>query len=57
MRYQKYKKIVGYIDDVEKFIEGMQAKGFLVDRKIITAYAFTVSQIEELVKGIERNYK
>lgn len=31
----------------------MQAKDFLVDRKTITACAFTVSQIGELVKEIE----
>ena len=45
-------KIIGYISDVEKYIEGLQAKDFLDDKKTITACAFTVSQIGELVKEI-----
>jgi len=45
-------KIIGYIDDVENYIEGVEAKDFLDDKKTITACAFTVSQIGELVKEI-----
>jgi len=45
-------KIVGYIDDVEKYVEGIEARDFLDDKKTITACAFTVSQIGELVKEI-----
>ena len=45
-------KIIGYIDDVEKYVEGIEARDFLDDKKTITACAFTVSQIGELVKEI-----
>lgn len=45
-------KIIGYIDDVENYIYGIQARDFLDDKKTITACAFTVSQIGELVKEI-----
>lgn len=45
-------KIINYIDDVEKYIEGLEAKDFLDDKKTITACAFTVSQIGELSKEI-----
>ena len=46
-------KIIGYIDDVEQYIKGLEAKDFLDDKKTITACAFTVSQIGEIVKEIE----
>lgn len=45
-------KIIGYIDDIEKYVNGLEAKDFLDDKKTITACAFTVSQIGELVKEI-----
>ena len=45
-------KIINYIDDVEKYIEGLEAKDFLDDKKTITACSFTVSQIGELSKEI-----
>ena len=45
-------KMVGYIDDVEKYVDGIEARDFLDDKKTITACAFTVSQIGELVKEI-----
>ena len=45
-------KIIGYINDVENYIEGLEAKDFLEDKKTITACAFTVSQIGELVKEV-----
>lgn len=45
-------KIISYIDDVEKYIEGLNAIEFLDDKKTITACAFTVSQIGEISKEI-----
>ena len=48
-------KIIGYIDDVEKYTEGMEAKDFFDVKKTITACAFTVSQIGEIVKEIEED--
>lgn len=45
-------KIIAYIDDVEKYVDGLNAKEFLDDKKTITACAFTVSQIGELVKEV-----
>lgn len=45
-------KIITYIDDVEKYIEGLSAIEFLDDKKTITACAFTVSQIGEISKEI-----
>ena len=34
-------KIIGYINDVEKYVEGQEARDFLDDKKTITACAFT----------------
>lgn len=45
-------KMITYIDDVEKYVEGLEARDFLDDKKTITACAFTVSQIGELSKEI-----
>ncbi len=45
-------KIIKYIEDIEIFVEEMQAIDFLDDKKTITACAFTVSQIGELAKDI-----
>lgn len=45
-------KIINYIDDVESYINNIEAKEFLDDKKTITACAFTVSQIGELVKEL-----
>ncbi len=45
-------KIIAYINDVETYIEGLDAMKFLDDKKTITACAFTVSQIGELAKEI-----
>lgn len=45
-------KIIRYIEDVEEYIEGIEAIKFLDDKKTITACAFTVSQIGELSKDI-----
>lgn len=46
-------KIIGYIDDIEKYVDGLQAKDFFDDKKTITACAFSVSQIGEIVKEID----
>lgn len=46
-------KIIGYIDDIEKYVEGQDAKDFLDDKKTIVACAFSVSQIGELAKEID----
>ena len=45
-------KIINYIDDIEKYVDGLEAMDFLDDKKTITACAFTVSQIGELAKEI-----
>lgn len=45
-------KIIMYINDVQTYIGSMSAKDFLDDKKTITACAFTVSQIGEIVKEI-----
>lgn len=45
-------KIIAYINDIEKYVDGLNAKDFLDDKKTITACAFSVSQIGELVKEI-----
>lgn len=45
-------KIIIYISDVQEYVKGLDAKDFIDDKKTITACAFTVSQIGELVKEI-----
>lgn len=45
-------KIIGYIDDIQQYVAELEAKDFLDDKKTITACAFTVSQIGEIVKEI-----
>ena len=45
-------KIISYINDIETYIDGIDAMKFLDDKKTITACAFTVSQIGELSKEI-----
>ncbi len=45
-------KIIGYITDVEQYTFNMEAINFFDDKKTITACAFTVSQMGELVKEI-----
>lgn len=45
-------KIISYIDDIEIYVKGLEARNFLDDKKTITACAFSVSQIGELVKEI-----
>ena len=46
-------KIIGYINDIEKYVENIDTKDFFDDKKTITACAFSVSQIGELVKEID----
>lgn len=48
-------KIISYIDDVESYVEGLDARKFLEDKKTITACAFSVSQIGELVKQMSED--
>lgn len=45
-------KMISYIEDIEAYIKGIIAKEFLDDKKTITACAFTVSQIGEIVKEL-----
>ncbi len=45
-------KIINYINDIEEYVKGLQPREFLDDKKTITACAFTVSQIGEIVKEI-----
>ena len=45
-------KIIGYIEDVETYVSGLEPRDFFDDKKTITACAFTVSRIGELVKEI-----
>lgn len=45
-------KIINYINDIEEYVKGLQPRKFLDDKKTITACAFTVSQIGEIVKEI-----
>jgi len=45
-------KIIGYIDDIATYNQGMDYDSFLLDKKTISACAFTVSQIGELVKEL-----
>lgn len=46
-------KLLGYIEDIENYVEGLEATDFLEDKKTITACAFTVSQMGELVKELD----
>ncbi len=46
------KKVIGYIDDIKSYTVGLDFRAFLDDKKTITACAFSVSQIGELVKEI-----
>lgn len=45
-------KIIAYINDIEGYVKDLEAKDFLDDKKTITACAFSVSQIGELVKEL-----
>ena len=46
------RKIVGYIDDVAQFVSDIDFDSFLADKKTLSACAFAVSQMGELVKEI-----
>ena len=45
-------KIMAYIDDVARYVEGFSFEGFMADKKTLSACAFSVSQIGELAKEI-----
>jgi len=45
-------KIIEYIDDIAEYINNMSSHDFLQYKKTITACAFSVTQIGELVKNI-----
>ena len=50
-------KIISYINDIEGFIKGIKPLDFLEDKKTVTACAFTISQIGEIVKEISDETK
>ena len=45
-------KIINYINEIKEYVGNMESHEFLQDKKTITACAFSVSQIGELVKEI-----
>ena len=45
-------KISTYIDDVMQYVDGFSFEDFMADKKTLSACAFSVSQIGELVKEI-----
>ena len=46
-------KIVGYINDIEQYVEDMKVQEFYDDKKTMTACAFSLSQIGELAKELD----
>lgn len=48
-------KIISYIGDAIRYIDGVTFEQFMADKKTISACAFTVSQIGELAKDISIN--
>ena len=48
-------KIINYISDIEYYINDSNYDDFINDRKTLSACAFSVSQIEELVGNITDN--
>ncbi|MDD3270183.1 MAG: DUF86 domain-containing protein [Syntrophomonadaceae bacterium] len=48
-------KISTYIDDVVQYVDGFSFEGFMADKKTLSACAFSVSQIGELVKEISED--
>lgn len=46
------KKICGYIRDTLSFIEDVDFEGFMQDKKTISAVAFSVGQVGELVREV-----
>ena len=45
-------KIIGYIEDVAQFVSDLDFDSFLSDKKTLSACAFAVSQMGEIVKEI-----
>lgn len=50
-------KIINYINETEEYIKGMTSNEFFDDKKTLSACAFTVSQIGELVGDISDETK
>ena len=48
-------KISVYIDDVAQYVDGFSFEDFMVDKKTLSACAFSVSQIGELAKEISED--
>ena len=48
-------KIINYINEIKQYIGNMTAIEFLEDKKTMTACAFSVSQIGEIVKEISED--
>ena len=48
-------RISTYIDDVVHYIDGLSFESFMEDKKTLSACAFTVSQIGEMVKEISED--
>ncbi len=48
-------KISAYIDDVVQYVDGFSFEDFMVDKKTLSACAFSVSQIGELAKEISED--
>lgn len=46
-------KIVGYINDIEQYVEDMKVQEFYDDKKTMTACVFSLSQIGELAKELD----
>lgn len=50
-------KMINYINETEEYIKDMSDKDFFKDRKTLSACAFNVSQIGELVNDISDEIK
>ena len=48
-------KIVGYIDNVYEYRQGLELDSFLSDKKVLAACSFAVLQIGELVKDLSED--
>ena len=50
-------KIINYINEIEQYVKGMNASDFFDDKKTMSACAFAVSQIGELVGDVSDEIK
>ena len=48
-------KIIAYINDVAQYIDGFSFEDFMLDKKTLSACAFSVSQIGELAKEVSED--